>query len=61
MEAKRVQVEDGRMGSEPPQRADPPTLTACTQVDTCLPGAACTPVCICFTFSQELRIKTYPF
>jgi hypothetical protein len=39
-------AEDDRMRSEPPPWLTSAALTACAQVDTCLPGAACTPFCI---------------
>jgi hypothetical protein len=41
---------------EPPTRLPSLVLTACAQVDTCLPGAACSPFCT-RSPNQELRIK----
>jgi hypothetical protein len=42
--------------ANPPTRFDPSALTTCTQVDTCLPGAICTPFGI-RSLSPELRTK----
>jgi hypothetical protein len=52
----RVQTEDGEWEVEPPTWLPSLVLTACAQVDTCLPGAACSPFCTRSPF-QELRIK----
>jgi hypothetical protein len=47
----------GRMTSEPPTQLTSSTLTACAQVDTCLPGAAC--ISLLHTLPLPgLRIKT---
>jgi hypothetical protein len=40
-----VQTMDDRMENEPPTQMMLQILTACTQVDTCLPGDACVPFC----------------
>jgi hypothetical protein len=49
----RTQAEDGRMTREPPTQLTLQLLTACAQVDTCLPGAACVPFCT-RSFSKNL-------
>jgi hypothetical protein len=68
-DAKRVQTEIPRklrlrmeewadaQHDEPPTQLTLQLLTACAQVDTCLPGAACIPFCT-RCLSSGLRIKT---